>query len=166
MRTLLVAASLLALAGPQSQPQVIRSGVAYVTTDLAVGNARGQFVANPGKGDFDVYEDGVKRAIVTFVVSRGGRVLNEPPPPAARQEGILLPPARPANDSSGRVLLIFIDDLHISPRHPPRVRDLVKQIATELVHEADLFGIVSRGHSSIPIAITRDRTRPDKPSKP
>ncbi|HEX9365318.1 MAG TPA: VWA domain-containing protein [Vicinamibacterales bacterium] len=165
MRTLLVAASLLALAGPQSQPQVIRSGVTYVTTDLAVRNDRGQFVANLGKGDFDVYEDGVKQAIVTFVVSRGGRVLNETPPPAARQEGILLPPARPANDSSGRVLLIFIDDLHISPRDTPRVRDLVKQIATELVHDGDLFGIVSSGHSSIAIDMTYDRKRLDEAMK-
>src|SRR5260221_14193979 len=95
MRTLLVAASLLALAGPQSQPQVIRSGVTYVTTDLAVRNDRGQFVPNLGKGDFDVYEDGLKQAIVTFVVSRGGRVLNETPPPAARRQGSLLPPPRP-----------------------------------------------------------------------
>ena len=96
MRTLLVAASLLlALTVSQPQRQVIRSGVTYVTTDLAVRNDRGQFVANLGKGDFEVYEDGVKQEIVTFVVTHGGQVLNEIAPLAARQEGVLLPPARP-----------------------------------------------------------------------
>jgi VWFA-related protein len=165
MRTLLVAASLLALTGSQPQRQVIRSGVTYVTTDLAVRNDRGQFVANLGKGDFEIYEDGVKQEIVTFVVSRGGQVLNETPPAATRPEGMLLPPARPPNDSSGRVFLIFLDDLHLSPRDTPRVRELMKMIATELIHEGDLFGIVSSGHSSIAIDMTYDPRRLDEAMK-
>jgi VWFA-related protein len=163
MRTIILTAGLLAAAAAQQAPrEVIRSGVTYVTTDVVVRNDAGQFVASLGKKDFDVYEDGVRQEIVTFVLTHGGRVLNELPPPNSRQEGVLLPPARPPNDSSGRVFLIFLDDLHMTFRDTARVRDLVKQIATELVHEGDMFGIVSSGHSSIAIEMTYDRKRLDE----
>ena len=49
---------------------------------------QGQFVANLAKEDFEVLEDGVKQELVTFVLTHGGRVLNDvgaPPPPV--QEG-------------------------------------------------------------------------------
>jgi VWFA-related protein len=133
-----------------------------VTTDLVVRNERGQFVANLGKGDFEVYEDGVKQEIVTFVLTHGGQVLSDVAPPAIRQEGLLLPPTRPTNDSSGRIFLIFLDDLHMTARDTPRVRDLLKKISGELVHEGDLFGIVSTGPSSIAVDMTYDRKRLDE----
>jgi len=168
MRTLILTAGLFALAtlaalsAQQSPREVVRSGVTYVTTDLVVRNDRGEFVANLGRKDFEVYEDGVKQEVVTFVLTHGGRVLHEVPPPDSRQEGVLLPPARPPNDSSGRVFLIFLDDLHLSFRETARVRALMKEIATELIHEGDMFGIVSSGYSSIAIEMTYDRKRLDE----
>jgi VWFA-related protein len=39
------------------------------------------------------------------------------------------------------------------------VRDLLKHIADDLVHDGDLFGIVSSGYSSIEIDMTYDRKR-------
>jgi VWFA-related protein len=162
MRTFIVAAGLLALASPLPQREVIRRSVTYVTTDLVVWNERGQFVANLGKGDFEVYEDGVKQEIVTFVLTHGGRVLSDVAPRAILQEGLLLPPTRPTNDSSGRIFLIFLDDLHMTARDTPRVRDLLKKISGELVHEEDLFGIVSTGPSSIAVDMTYDRKRLDE----
>jgi VWFA-related protein len=162
MRTLLVAGGLIAAVVQQPPKPVIRSGVTYVTSDVVVRNARGQFVADLRKEEFEVYEDGVKQDVVTFVLTHGGQVLNQTAPPAARQEGVLVPPRRPVNDSSGRVLLVFIDDLHMSPRDTPRVRDLMTRIAAELIHEGDLFGIVSSGHSSIAIDMTYDRKRLDE----
>ena len=134
MRTIILTAGLFALAAQAGSPaqaalpaqqaprEVVRSGVTYVTTDLVVRNDRGGFVANLGRNDFEVYEDGVKQEIVTFVLTHGGRVLHEVPPPNSRQEGVLLPPARPPNDSSGRVFLIFLDDLHMTFRDTARVR--------------------------------------------
>src|SRR5262249_57532156 len=69
---------------PRQQPPVIRRSVDLVTTDVNVRDDQGQFVASLGKKDFDVYEDGVKQDVVTFVLTHGGRVLNDsgaPPPP-------------------------------------------------------------------------------------
>lgn len=151
---------------PQSgqQPrEVIRRTVDLVTTDVIVRNSDGQFVADLTKRDFDVYEDGVKQDLVTFVLTHGGRILNDvaaPPPPV--QEGILLPPARPTNDASGRIFLIFVDDLHLDFRNTGRIRELFKKIGKELIHEGDMFGIVSSGPSSIAIDMTYDRKRIDE----
>jgi VWFA-related protein len=151
---------------PAAQPpsgQTIRRSVDLITTDVIVRNSDGQFVADLAKGDFDVYEDGVKQDLVTFVLTHGGRVLNDtaaPPPPV--QEGILLPPQRPTNDASGRIFLIFVDDLHLDFRNTGRIRDLFKKIGKELIHDGDLFGIVSSGPSSIAIDMTYDRKRLDE----
>jgi len=164
MRTALTLAACLVIQGAQAvqqtRPPVIRSRVDLVTTNVTVRDQLGQFVSTLGKDDFEVFEDGVRQEVVMFLLTHGGRVFNEiGPPPAAAQEGLLLPPARPPGDRSGRVFLIFIDDAHIDFRNTARVRDLLKKISTELVHDGDLFGIVSTGTSSIEIDMTYDRKR-------
>jgi VWFA-related protein len=151
---------------PAAQPparEVIRRSVDLITTDIIVRNSDGQFVADLSKGDFDVFEDGVKQDVVTFVLTHGGRILNDvaaPPPPV--QEGILLPPQRPTNDASGRIFLIFVDDLHLDFRNTGRIRELFKKIGKELIHDGDMFGIVSSGPSSIAIDMTYDHKRIDE----
>ena len=134
----------------QERPADFATRVDLVTTDVIVRDDQGQFVADLGKDDFDVYEDGVKQDVVTFVLTHGGRVCNDvaaPPPPL--QEGIILPPSRPTNDASGRIFLIFVDDLHMDFRNTGRIRELFKKISKELIHDGDMFGIVSTGPSSI-----------------
>ena len=151
------------LTAPQAPREVIRRSVDLVTTTVIVRDDQGQFLSNLGKNDFDVYEDDVKQDVITFVLTHGGRVLNDvgaPPPPA--QEGILLPPPRPTNDTSGRIFLIFVDDLHMDFRNTGRIRELFKKISKELVHDGDMFGIVSTGPSSIAEDMTYDRKRLDE----
>jgi VWFA-related protein len=151
------------LVAPQAPREIIRRSVDLVTNTVIVRDDKGQFVANLGKNDFEVLEDGVKQDLITFVLTHGGRVLNDvsaPPPPV--QEGILLPPPRPTNDASGRIFLIFVDDLHMDFRNTGRIRDIFKKISKELVHDGDMFGIVSTGPSSIAIDMTYDRKRLDE----
>ena len=76
---------------------------------------------------------------------------------AASRKGIILPAARPTNDAAGRVFLIFIDDLHLDFRMTPRTRDLMKRMLRNLIHDGDMFGIVSTGTSSISEQLTYDR---------
>jgi len=146
-----------------SPEQVIRTGVELITTDAIVRDSRGQFVADLKKDEFEIYEDGVQQQLVSFTLTHGGRVYNvaQPPPPPA-QEGIILPPARPTNDAAGRIFLIFVDDLHLDFRNTGRIRDLFKKISKELIHEGDMFGIVSTGPSSLSIDLTYDRKRLDQ----
>jgi VWFA-related protein len=136
------------------------SRVELVTTDVVVRDNSGQFIADLKKDDFEVLEDGVPQKLVSFSLTHGGRSYNiAAPPPAPVAEGILLPPSRPATDAAGRIFLIFVDDLHLDFRNTGRIRDLFKKISDELVHEGDMFGIVSTGPSSISIDLTYDRRR-------
>ena len=147
----------------QQSREVIRRSADLVTTDVIVRDNSGQFISTLGRGDFDVYEDGVKQELVTFVLTHGGRVLNDigaPAPPV--QEGILLPPPRPTNDASGRIFLILVDDLHMDFRNTGRIRDIFKKIRKELIHDGDMFAIVSTGPSSIAVDATYDVKRLDE----
>jgi VWFA-related protein len=149
----------------QQQPtrDVIRRNVDLITSDVIVRNDGGQFVADLAKNDFEVYEDGVKQDVITFVLTHGGRTFNDIAAPApAPMEGVLLPPARPTNDAAGRIFLIFVDDLHMDFRNTGRIRELFKKISKELIHDGDMFGIVSSGPSSIAIDMTYDHKRLDE----
>jgi VWFA-related protein len=148
---------------PPQGREVIRRSVDLVTSDVIVRDDQGQFVSSLSKNDFDVYEDGVKQDLITFVLTHGGRVINDisaPPPPL--QAGILLPPPRPTNDASGRIFMIFVDDLHMDFNNTGRIRELFKKVSKELIHEGDMFGIVSTGPSSIAIDMTYDHKRLDE----
>ncbi len=139
------------------QPQ-FRVAIDYVTTDAIARNGQDQFVADLTKRDFEVYEDGVKQEITGLTLVHGGRVHNLAAPPApSAQEGIILPPSRPKNDTAGRIFLIIVDDLHLDFRNTGRIRDLFKKISRTLIHEGDMFSIVSTGPSSLAIDPTYDR---------
>jgi len=140
------------------QQPTFRVQVDLVTTDVIARDGQGQFVSDLKTDEFEVYEDGVKQDIVSLVLTHGGRVFNvQSPPPAPVQEGIILPAARPTNDAAGRVFLIFIDDLHLDFRMTPRTRDLMTRMLRNLIHDGDMFGIVSTGTSSISEQLTYDR---------
>jgi hypothetical protein len=69
----------------------------------------------------------------------------------------VLPPSRPTNDASGRIFVIVLDDLHIQFDQTARVRALAHKMLNLLIHEGDLFTIVSTGTSSIAEPLTYDR---------
>jgi VWFA-related protein len=147
-------------------PDVQRSEVTGILVDVVVRTQSGDPVADLKPEEFEVYEDGVKQDLQTFVLTHGGRVYNQTlPTPPKQQEGIILPAARPTNDAAGRIFIIFVDDLHLDFRNTGRIRDLFKKVATELVHEGDMFAVVSSGPASIEIPLTYDRRRLDEALK-
>jgi VWFA-related protein len=138
----------------------IKVGVELVTTPVTVRDSRGRFVPDLRHDEFELYEDGVRQTIVTFFLTHGGRIYNvaQPLAPPAL-EGLLLPQPLPTRDASGRIIVIFVDDRHFEPSQTPRVRELFGRITEQLIHEGDLFGVLSTGTSSIEIALTYDRRR-------
>ena len=125
--------------------------------DVIARDNSGLFVSDLKKEDFEVFEDGVKQELVSFTLVHGGRVFNvATPPPPPPQEGIILPPSRPSNDAAGRIMLFFVDDLHLDFRNTGRIRELFKKIKTNLLHEGDMWGAVSTGPSSIQIDVNYD----------
>lgn len=145
-------------ASTQEGQPTFRVNIDLVTMDAIVRNAQDQFVADLTKDEFQIFEDGVPQTITSFTMVHGGRVHNllEPPPPPT-EEGVILPPARPRNDTTGRIFLIIVDDLHLDFRNTGRIRDLFKRMLRDLVHEGDMFSIVSTGPSSLAIDPTYDR---------
>jgi len=141
-----------------SQP--FRISIDLVTNDIIVRDEKGNFVSDLKRDEFEIWEDGVKQDITSMTVVTGGKVNNLlAPPPPPPPEGIILPPTRPRNDVSGRIFLFFVDDLHMQFHNTGRIRDLFKKISKELVHDGDMFGIVSSGPSSIAVDMTYDKNR-------
>lgn len=151
---------------PAAPQPTFRVQVDLVTNDIVVRDEKGNFVPDLKQDEIEIYEDGIKQDISSMTVVAGGKVSNLlAPPPPPPPEGIILPPSRPRTDVSGRIFLFFVDDLHLQFHNTGRVRDLFKRISKELVHEGDMFGIVSSGPSSIAIDMTYDRTRLDEAIK-
>lgn len=147
---------------PQTtQKPTFTSQVDLVTLDVIVRDKRGQFVPDLKIEDFQVLEDGVEQKVADNRLFYGGRELSVQvlSAPTAAPEGMILPPSRPVADVAGRVFVIFIDDLHLQAGDSPRVRNLLTQITNTLVHDGDLFAIVSTGPSSIEVNPTYDRGR-------
>jgi VWFA-related protein len=155
-------------AGQQAvqQSPTFKVQIDAVSMDVIVKDDQGRFIPDLKKDEFEIYEDGVKQEIASMTMSHGGRVTNVlEAPPAAPPEGIILPPTRKVVDTSGRVFLFFVDDLHMQFQNSGRVRELFKKIQNNLIHEGDLFGIVSSGPSSIAQDMTYDRKRFDEAIK-
>src|SRR6202521_4215479 len=146
----------------QSQTPTFRVQIDAVTMDVIVKDEGGRFVSDLTKDEFEIYEDGVKQDVASLMVVSGGRATNGlGAPPPAPLEGVILPPMRRVNDTSGRIFLFFVDDLNLQFQGTGRVRELFKKISNQLVHEGDLFGIVSSGPSSISQDMTYDKKRLD-----
>lgn len=144
---------------PQTADQtpVFRAGVTLVTTDVIPRDSNGQFISDLSPDDLVVYENDERQEIASLVLVHGGRVYNQLMPPPPVQEGIILPPTRPVSDTAGRIFILFIDDLHLERSLTPKIRQVFQTIADTLIHEGDMFGIVSTGPSSLAIDMTYDR---------
>jgi VWFA-related protein len=146
-----------------TQPPTFRVRVDLVTNDIVVRDEKGNFVPDLRPEDIDVFEDGVKQELSSMTVVTGGRVYNPMAAPiASAPEGIILPQKRTVSDVSGRIFLFFVDDQHLQFGNTSRVRELFKKISKELVHDGDLFGIVSSGPSSIQVDMTYDKRQIDE----
>jgi len=112
--------------------------------------------------DFEVLEDGVPQTIEHFRPIIGGRAMGDLAPTATEpvaREGLILPKSRARNDVSGRIFIIFIDDMHLQPSDSIRARKVLEQIRDEVIHDNDLIGLVSTGFSSISTDLTYDFNR-------
>ncbi len=143
----------------QAGQPTFRVAIDLVTLDVIPRDEGGQFVSTLTKDDFEIMEDGVKQEVASLVLVHGGRVFNlqtAPPPPV--QEGIILPRTRPA-PTAGRIFLIVVDDLHLDAHDTPYVRDVMKKVSATLIHEGDMFAIISTGPSVIEEPLSYDRGR-------
>jgi VWFA-related protein len=128
--------------------RTIRSGAALVTSDVIVRDAGGRFVGDLTRADFEVFEDGVRQDIVMLTMSQGGGIVD-------KSSASVPSPVREA----GRILLLFIDDLHLDFVNTGRLRQLAAAICSRLVRQGDVVAVVSTGRSSLSLDLTDDRER-------
>jgi VWFA-related protein len=149
----------LPLLAQVAQQPTFRVSIDLVTTDAIPRDSRTQqFIADLKPEEFALYEDGVRQELVSLQLVHGGRPYNLlATAPRPVREGLSLPERRPTNDAAGRVFLVFIDDLHLDFSETPRLRTLLKDMLRNLIHEGDMFGVVSTGTSSISQQLTYDR---------
>jgi VWFA-related protein len=144
----------------QQQP-TFRVNVDLVTLDVIPRAANGQFQADLRAEDFQILEDGVPQQISSMVLVHGGRVFNIVQPPTsaapAAPEGLILPRARPADSTAGRIFVLVVDDLHFTAIETPHVRALLKKVVKSLFHPGDMFAMFSTGPSSVEIPVSYDR---------
>ena len=124
---------------PQSAPGVtFQTEVTYVDVDASVTDEQGKFVGNLAKEDFQVFEDGKPQKIDTFSLVEI---------PLERQDRFLFmeKPVRSDVKSnrrpfSGRLYVIVLDDLDVSPFRT----GLVRKFAREFVEKYFGVNVVSR----------------------
>lgn len=139
------------------QTPTFKSTTDLITTDVVVRDKDGKFIPDLRLDEFEVLEDGVPQKIVGFVRNIGGRVLTDiSPTMAPPSEGLILPPTKQSSDTSGRIFIIFIDDLHLQALDSPQVRRVLGMIRDTVIHENDLVGLVSSGYSSIQVDVQYD----------
>jgi VWFA-related protein len=135
---------------PAPSGQVFRGGTELITIDIMPRDSKGAFVPALTENDFQLFEDGVEQKIENFLFANGGQFYSSyASSTPTRTEGLVIPRTRPAPDTSGRIFIIYIDDLHFPPSATPVVRKQLQMIRDTLVHENDLVGFVSSGFSSI-----------------
>jgi VWFA-related protein len=149
------------LVSAQQGQKVFRATTDAVTTDVTVRDKTGKFIPDLTMKDFELYEDGVLQNLSYFVVSIGGRILTEIAPTTAApvSEGLILPPQKTVTDQSGRIFIIFIDDMHLQPLDSIKAKEVLKQIRDTLIHDGDLVALVSTGFSSIATELSYDYKR-------
>jgi VWFA-related protein len=146
-----------AMPATQSQPQTqtqkptFTARTDYVSTELRVTDKNGMFVPDLRQQDFTVLEDGVEQRITNFTVSIGGRVLPTfvGTPASTPIPGLIVPTLKPPTDTTGRIFIVFIDDMHLQPADSILARKVLEQLRDTVLKENDLVGIVSTGFSSI-----------------
>ena len=141
---------------PQQPGTTFRSGVTLIRTDVIVRDANGAFVPDLTVDDFRILEDGVPQEVASLILVHGGRVFNQLVPPPPVHEGIILPERRVESQIPGRIIVFFVDAMHLEPETTPRVRHFVKEVADTLVHDGDLVGLISNGSAGTAVDLTYD----------
>ncbi len=125
----------------QMPPVTFRVEVNYVEVDATVVDRNGDFVDNLQASDFQVFEDGKPQKVTSFGVVR--IPVERPEMPLFAKQPI--EPDVQSNDRpfDGRVYLIVLDSLHISPMQTPRTRSAAKRFIENSIGANDVAAVVS-----------------------
>ncbi len=112
-------------------PPVFTTAVEVVRLDVLVLDEAGRPVTGLTRDDFEVEEGGRTQEITSFepIIVRADR--------AAQKEPLRLSPSRLRAPSEGRVIYIYVDDIHVQPSSLPRMRKAIRSFLETGVREGD-----------------------------
>lgn len=131
---------------PSQQPDdVLRINTDLVQTDVMVFDKKGRFVDGLRREQFELSVDGNPQPISFFEQVRAGSLKEE----RLAANGVVPPPSEKAgmNETRGRTIVFFIDDLHLSLDSLARTRKTLTQFIDTEMNENDRVAIASpTGH--------------------
>jgi VWFA-related protein len=128
---------------PAQAPPTFKVEVNYVEIDARVTDARGAFVPDLSRDDFQVLEDGAPQTLTVF--SRVELPLERQDPPLFK--GAPIEPDVQSNlgEFNGRVFVLMLDDLQTDFRRSARVKAAARQFIRRYIGANDLAAIVYTG---------------------
>ncbi|HVF44620.1 MAG TPA: VWA domain-containing protein [Pyrinomonadaceae bacterium] len=144
----LLLASALALFAPRATPQtqqpqppqdedVIRVSSDLVQTDVMVFDKSGKFVEGLKPEQFELKVDGRAQAVSFFEPVKAGTFDEEAQLAAARGRSRADRPGPSVPLDRGRLFILFLDDLHVSPGNLSRARDAMLRLVDEQLGQND-----------------------------
>jgi len=123
---------------------VLRINTELVQTEMMVFDKKGRFVSGLQRDQFELSVEGKPQPISSFEQVQTGSAKER-----ARLSSLTgkssSPPAEPSsvNDTRGRTIIFFIDDLHLSPDSIERTRKMLRQFIESEMTENDRVAIAS-----------------------
>jgi VWFA-related protein len=125
-------------ASQEASPPTFPGQVEQVTVDVVVRDKKGVPIRELAKEDFEISEDGVRQAVVSF------EAVHVPPAPSAT------PRPRPrvstnqeGDDTRGRTFVVLFDDIRLTPAMAHRAKGAVADFLTNGVREGDRVTLVA-----------------------
>ena len=150
VRTLLVLAALSVQGRAQNPPQqpqqpdeVLRINTELVQTDLMVFDKQGHFVSGLQREQFELTIDGKPQPISFFEQVRAGSSKEQALLAAVTNNSLPAEKTAPINDSQGRTIVFFIDDLHLSLDSLGRTRKMLARFIDQEMNDNDRVTIAS-----------------------
>ena len=143
---------------PSQQPPAptFKVEVNYVEIDASVTDARGSFVTNLTRNDFQVLEDGHPQTISAF--SLVDIPVEHADPPLFTSTPVPTEVVSNRRPFEGRVFVLVMDDLHTKFSDTPRARAAATQFVQRYVGANDLVAVVnSSGYTKAMQEFTSDR---------
>src|SRR5215510_3824810 len=128
-------------APPTSQTPTFKVQVDFIEVDAIVTDARGNYVHDLKKEDFQIFEDGKPQGITNFApidipIERGERPLFAKAPVEPDVQSNEVPFA-------GRVYVMVLDSAHTLPQNTALVRRAARRFVEEKLGSNDLMAVVT-----------------------
>jgi VWFA-related protein len=127
---------------PQDQGDVVRVNTELVQTDVMVFDKKGQFVDGLRREQFELSVDGKIQPVSFFEQVKAGSV-REREQLAAIANPAAAEKTAPINDSPGRTIIFFVDDLHLSLDSLGRTRKTLAHFIDNEMDDNDRVAIAS-----------------------